>query len=78
MMPIIFILVAITLFSVVFLLNYWIVKFSMKKAVNKIVIPKLQDKNLTLNRYQWAGLFAPVEFKKDIKITSASSTGSAS
>jgi hypothetical protein len=50
----------------------------MKKAVNKIVIPKLQDKNLTLNRYQWAGLFAPVEFKKDIKITSASSTGSAS
>jgi len=65
------------MFSVVILLNIYIPKYIINKALNKFVKPMLQNKGLTFIEYKWCGLLSTGKFKENsIGITFSSKNGS--
>ena len=78
-MPLNVIFIVVAMFSVVILLNIYIPKYIINKALNKFVKPMLQNKGLTFIKYKWCGFLSTGNFKDDsIGITFSSKNGSPS
>jgi hypothetical protein len=59
------IILMILLFPTFILLNFFIVKYLINKAIRKYITPKLQRAGLTFSDYKWLGFFDHGNFKND-------------
>jgi hypothetical protein len=55
----------ILFFPFLFLLYFLIFKITVRSALNRFVIPKLEEKGLIFLEYTWTGLFDNGDFKNE-------------
>lgn len=58
-------ILVIICFITVILLNVFIVSYTIKRALKKYIIPKLQERGLLLESYKWVGLLKFGDFKNE-------------
>lgn len=59
------IILIISLFTIVILLNFLIFKYIKYKAVKRYIQPQLERAGLTFKSYNWLGFFNRGDFKND-------------
>ncbi len=59
------IVIAILFYSIIILLNIYIYRSVINKAIDNFIKPKLQDKGLSFLRYKWLGFFNRGAFTND-------------
>lgn len=65
MIPFKFIIIAIAFFGLGILLNAFLIRYVINKAIRKFINPNLQAKGVTFVDYKWLGFFNHGDFKND-------------